>query len=71
MVLSGDEFRTAVKEMLRRTSAGNQFKGGNMRSPSSILVSALGAFFLDYFRDRARYCGAVFWWDENGNWQQL
>ncbi len=29
------------------------------------------AFFLDYPRDRTRYGGAVFWWDENGNWHQL
>ncbi len=26
------------------------------------------AFFMDYPRDRTRYGGAVFWWDEKGQW---
>ena len=29
------------------------------------------AFFMDYPRDRTRYGGAVFWWDENGKWHML
>jgi hypothetical protein len=28
-------------------------------------------FFLDYPRDRTRYGGAVFWWDENGRFHEL
>ena len=28
-------------------------------------------FFFDYPRDRVRSGGAIFWWDENGNWHEL
>jgi hypothetical protein len=28
-------------------------------------------FFMDYPRDRVRYGGSIFWWDENGKWHML
>ena len=29
------------------------------------------AFFMDYPRDRTRYGGAIFWWDENGKFHEI
>lgn len=44
--------------------------------PSSLILEIYQekrrtTFFMDYPRDRVRSGGAIFWWDENGKWNEL